>query len=68
MKPETKGPLAVTVANDNPMYYQQRAIEAIHTAKDNVMARDQRLLAIRLLILTEMHYAATENLQPQEGA
>lgn len=61
------GALSVIIQNDNPDYYQQRALEAIHTAISGQQPHEQRLLAIRLLLLTEIHYAAAEELLPKEG-
>lgn len=61
IKLETKGPLATIIENDDPKYYQLRAIEAIRSAlTDAQNASDNRMLAMKLLLLTEIRSAAAK--------
>jgi len=67
---KAKGPVQVIIANDNPVYYQQRANEALINALSlpEPRASEERLLAMRLLLLTEMHYAAAQEVPAPQGS
>ena len=67
---KAKGPVQVIINNGNPVYYQQRANEALINALSlpEPRASEERLLAMRLLLLTEMHYAAAKEVPAPQGS
>ena len=67
---KSKGPIKVIVNSGNPTYWQQRANEAVINAVSmpEPRASEERILAMRLLLLTEIEYAATKEVSTTQGS